>query len=1335
MDNEEPRTLSPEPLMSDSSKLTVEKPLLQALEQATDEIASFQDHHSANSQEHIPLNKANSQALLPHVAKLSALLRSLGSFEDEPFSNHAELEDFPDLINLSKLEHSNHQPDFSEMDKTITRASLFTCAVCFGNSLSAAVTSLSGNMTLASATYTAGWVALTSFWARSAIKMMKNKPQKTRLLSKAAKKSSVFTTIALGAHVALSHMFPNVVPPVRFSHSVVQVLCTCFWHFIYAVNKEKQAAVGSVEKINLDEQSTIKSSLQAYDDNRSTFLTTLANEIEDATVMLISTLHYFSPSRILEGSHELLTACSIPVPIASISAINTTTKQVRYISSNLPLLARMSLAQNIVEDTIERSTVQKEFDIGEMLQAVGDAMAGVAAKLDVKLVIYHSDNALHYTNVQGDEDVLRHTLINLVRNLLDSCTTGSCIELGLNVTPISSDNENEAPRLLVTFSMTLELSSNSESSLLPNANLTSKLLYYLGGSLALENIGETNTSFIIRLEMNQGTRTEKVRDVRERPHERLHRQLSNIRFSDEPTLDELSIFVNRLSGVKVVLYAPNQSIFAKHLTSCLAGWNVNISHVSVARPNDDDTYFRATDSEVTTPGSEVSAAQGSVGTNAELPTRPDVTSPQAEQTLLTAPAMFVLIDDDVYTLEQQLHEFRAQAALIANAHSSRRHKRGKSAAQANHTTAIIHFTALSEYKKVRDTINWFHTVSVLNPQGIPQVIVVPKPAGPRRFLTALHTAWSNAVVEPQYLPIATSPSSPMTPSSQKSIWNGGFPGSLPSPSHTSGVDDSGSSNESSTHAARRPTSAIYSPPIVPIPNDEGSNYFTAPGSSKVTSPSGIHAHEVQGSPTGVSTVEGVLFDPSNKSASLSVGSTPSARSSLNRYRSGSTSASAHATRRRSNTDLRGNLDGTSHISLPTGFHHPPMDQVSPGGSPLKQSTTASQGSPLDTPSPHTTTAKISHAVDPAFIPPEKNVIPATPSPSNVVVTEQNPMDAPAVAAIPPVIKPISEKSSAVSRRRRKEKVASSGVSSPPINVLIVEDNVINQAILSTWMKKHKIKFGTASNGQEALDKWNGGGYHLILMDIQLPVMDGIEATQRIRAIEKEQKTGKLTRPAVTDSQEGVSVFRSPVIIVALTASSLASDREAALSAGCNDFLTKPVDLVWLEKKIIEWGCMQALIDFDSWRKWKRSEATTTQKPSAPPPPPKTAEEPATATTTTSKPASPQPSRSSDTMATRKGVLLPGASGIKRRGSNVQDIKSGLPPRRTLTRASSDPQIQTSTPPKSNVSANTDTRTGSLSPIKESSGSSTDSTVKMMSEIAVNEALNAGSNQSNQQEKL
>ena len=111
------------------------------------------------------------------------------------------------------------------------------------------------------------------------------------------------------------------------------------------------------------------------------------------------------------------------------------------------------------------------------------------------------------------------------------------------------------------------------------------------------------------------------------------------------------------------------------------------------------------------------------------------------------------------------------------------------------------------------------------------------------------------------------------------------------------------------------------------------------------------------------------------------------------------------------------------------------------------------------------------------------------------------------------------------------------------------------------------------------------------MDIQLPVMDGIEATKEIRKLEKTNNigifpttpTGDLSRTADTTPS---TPFSSSVIIVALTASSLQSDRVGALAAGCNDFLTKPVSLKWLDRKIVEWGCMQALIDFDGWRRSK-----------------------------------------------------------------------------------------------------------------------------------------------------
>jgi osomolarity two-component system response regulator SSK1 len=184
---------------------------------------------------------------------------------------------------------------------------------------------------------------------------------------------------------------------------------------------------------------------------------------------------------------------------------------------------------------------------------------------------------------------------------------------------------------------------------------------------------------------------------------------------------------------------------------------------------------------------------------------------------------------------------------------------------------------------------------------------------------------------------------------------------------------------------------------------------------------------------------------------------------------------------------------------------------------------------------------------------------------------------------------------------------------PPINVLIVEDNSVNLRVMEGIMKRLKVRWQTAVNGKIAVDKWRKGGFHLVVMDIQMPIMNGLQATKEIRRLERVNGIGVFSSSAPSSPTEystsdtngkgkdvakephnpeddelplGEGLFKSPVIIVALTASALQSDRHQALAAGCNDFLTKPVSFHWLERKIKEWGCMQALIDFDGWRKWR-----------------------------------------------------------------------------------------------------------------------------------------------------
>ncbi|CAM2007421.1 response regulator [Acanthopleuribacter pedis] len=119
-----------------------------------------------------------------------------------------------------------------------------------------------------------------------------------------------------------------------------------------------------------------------------------------------------------------------------------------------------------------------------------------------------------------------------------------------------------------------------------------------------------------------------------------------------------------------------------------------------------------------------------------------------------------------------------------------------------------------------------------------------------------------------------------------------------------------------------------------------------------------------------------------------------------------------------------------------------------------------------------------------------------------------------------------------------------------VHVLVVEDNTVNQKVISRILTKAGFHVSIAENGEVALSMLADQGFDLVLMDCQMPIMDGYEATEKIREMFRE------------------SSIRVPII--ALTASAMAGDRERCLRAGMDDYLTKPVKQEALFKMINEW---------------------------------------------------------------------------------------------------------------------------------------------------------------------
>jgi CheY-like chemotaxis protein len=116
------------------------------------------------------------------------------------------------------------------------------------------------------------------------------------------------------------------------------------------------------------------------------------------------------------------------------------------------------------------------------------------------------------------------------------------------------------------------------------------------------------------------------------------------------------------------------------------------------------------------------------------------------------------------------------------------------------------------------------------------------------------------------------------------------------------------------------------------------------------------------------------------------------------------------------------------------------------------------------------------------------------------------------------------------------------------NILLVEDNLVNQKIVILSLKRTVKSIDIASDGKEALDKFGSSKYDIILMDIQMPIMDGLTATRKIREIE-------------------ASTTNTMTPIIALTANALSGDKETCLAAGMNDYISKPFQIETLVRKM------------------------------------------------------------------------------------------------------------------------------------------------------------------------
>lgn len=668
----------------------------------------------------------------------------------------------------------------------------------------------------------------------------------------------------------------------------------------------------------------------------------------------------------------------------------------------------------------------------------------------------------------------------------------------------------------------------------------------------------------------------------------------------EPRIDELLAFVeSALKGMKVELRAGERSTFAKHLTVYLAGWGMDVTHVSLDVPelgsNSSsnspaatsvtgagemmwnhgrrevlgryDSGFGGTGASASTAGDSTSplsdrplpAESTGSGLHSRVTSNPDMmtssnSSSAGDPTSSTAVGNLIIIDDDISTLKRLLQAHRqppplSYAPTLLKQRPQLSTRRTRSSTHVRPTlpaipspSIIILFASLTHYKQIKDIVR--DAIGSTRSTNLPEVLVIPKPAGPRRIITALWTALRRPSVDPSLTPIATSPAAPGV-----LYWTPRLSPALSSQQDFESVAAESVSNKSDSGASgsapRIRTPPCYFPGSVaghpPSPlgkiSDEQVSYFSCVAETMDgTSPSeGMVIQSPDGRPA-------IFFQPQPRNARVTSGrsgklcddlleapeeeviegvKTPPATPPISR---GAVSAPheiglGHGRRSSSSSASEIIAAGTPALTLDmyitAAKSRAQSDTSSPEGSKAPNSPPPNiglhrQGSNATRP-PLPTSASARPALGPLFSPRVRNAsgpLPSTGPPrvESPVFSNNNGRSSPVVGIVSPVRR--FSGASGLGRTRRNTLRRSPVPSTvPPINVLIVEgssllpflffvarssltalsllcsrtDNPINQTILSMFMKKKGIKFAVANNGEEAVQKWKAGNFHLVLV--------------------------------------------------------------------------------------------------------------------------------------------------------------------------------------------------------------------------------------------------------------